>query len=111
MVRQFHDGMLARVQHDGEYSEPFPVTNGVRYGCVLAPALFSMVFSAMLADCDAVFQIIYHSDGKLFNLQMQANSKAQADVLDEILYADDMTKNNKAEKNMQEAMDRVSRSR
>ena len=26
MVRQFHDGMQARVQHDGEYSEPFPVT-------------------------------------------------------------------------------------
>ena len=28
MVRQFHDGMQARVQNDGEYSEPFPVTNG-----------------------------------------------------------------------------------
>ena len=29
MVRQFHDGMLARVQNDGEFSDPFPVTNGV----------------------------------------------------------------------------------
>ncbi|XP_046862503.1 uncharacterized protein LOC124455960 [Xenia sp. Carnegie-2017] len=29
MVRQFHDGMLARVLVDGDYSEPFPVTNGV----------------------------------------------------------------------------------
>ena len=28
MVRQFHDGMQARVQNDGEYSEPFQVTNG-----------------------------------------------------------------------------------
>ena len=28
MVRQFHDGMQARIQNDGEYSEPFPVTNG-----------------------------------------------------------------------------------
>lgn len=27
MVRQFHDGMKARVQDGGEYSEPFPVTN------------------------------------------------------------------------------------
>ena len=26
MVRQFHDGMLARVQNDGEFSDPFPVT-------------------------------------------------------------------------------------
>ena len=26
MVRQFHDGMLARVQNDGDFSDPFPVT-------------------------------------------------------------------------------------
>ena len=30
MVRQFHDGMQARVQNDGQKSEPFPVTNGVK---------------------------------------------------------------------------------
>ena len=50
MVRQFHDGMQARVQNDGEFSEPFEVTNGVKQGCVLAPTLFSMMFSAMLMD-------------------------------------------------------------
>ena len=32
---QIHsDGMLARVQNDGEFSDPFPVTNGVKLGCV-----------------------------------------------------------------------------
>ena len=46
MVQQFHDGMQARVQND----EPFEVTNGVKQGCVMAPALFSMTFSAMLMD-------------------------------------------------------------
>ena len=50
MVRQFHDGMQASVQNNGEYSEPFPVTNGVKQGCVMAPTLFSMMFSAMLTD-------------------------------------------------------------
>ena len=30
MVRQFHDGKLARVQNDDEFSDPFPVTNGVK---------------------------------------------------------------------------------
>ena len=50
MVRQFHDGILARVQNDGEFSDPFPVTNGVKQGCVLASTLFSMVFPAMLTD-------------------------------------------------------------
>ena len=41
MVRQFHDGIQARVKNDGEYSEPFPVTNGVKQGCVMAPTLFT----------------------------------------------------------------------
>ena len=50
MVRQFHDGMHARVQNDGEFSDPFPLTNGVKQGCVLASTLFSMMFSAMLTD-------------------------------------------------------------
>ena len=39
--------------NDAEFSDSFPVTNGVKQGCVLAPALFSMMFSAMLT---AAFQ-------------------------------------------------------
>ena len=46
--KQFHDDMLAWVQNDGEFSDPVPVTNGVKQGCVLAPTLFSMMSSAML---------------------------------------------------------------
>ena len=55
MVRQFQDGtcMFARVQNDGEFSNPFPVTNGAKQGCVLALTLFSMMFSAVLTS---VFQ-------------------------------------------------------
>ena len=60
MVRQFHDGMQARVQNDGEFSKPFEVTNGVKQACVVAPTLFSMMFSVMLMDAfqdsDMVFQ-------------------------------------------------------
>ena len=72
MVRQFHDGMPARVQIYGEFSDPFPVTNGVKQGCVLAPTLFSMMFSAMLTAAfqagDNSLPIRYRFDGKLFNL-------------------------------------------
>ena len=80
MVRQFHDGMHARVQNDGEFSDPFPVTNGVKQGCVLASTLFSMMFSAMLTDAfldgDNGIPIRYRFDGKLFNLRrLQAKSK------------------------------------
>nr|VZI05408.1 unnamed protein product [Spirometra erinaceieuropaei] len=50
MVRQLHDGMMARVTDNGAVSEVFAVTNGVKQGCVLAPSLFSLMFSAMLMD-------------------------------------------------------------
>ena len=109
MVRQFHDGMQVRVQNDGEYSEPFPVTNGVKQGCVMAPTLFSMMFSARLTDAfqdvDAGFPIRYRFDGKLLNLRrLQAKSKVQTDVVDKLLYADDLAENAKSEEKMQGAV-------
>ena len=42
--------MIARVQNDGEYSEPFPLVNSVKQGCVLEPILFSMMISVMRVD-------------------------------------------------------------
>ena len=113
MVRQFHDGMFARVQNDGEFSDPFPVTNGVKQSCVLAPPLFSMMFSAMLTaafqDSDNGIAIRYHFDGKLFNLRrLQAKSKVQTEVLDEFLFADDMAKGAPTEEKMQKDVDQIS---
>ena len=111
MVPQFHDGMQARVQNDGEFSEPFEVTNRVKRGCVMAPTLFSMMFSATLMDAfqesDTGFPIRYRFDGNIFNLRrLQAKTKVQT-VLDELLYADDMDKNASSEAKMQRAMDQV----
>ena len=106
MVRQFHDGMLARVLNDDEFSDPFPVTNGVKQGCVLASTLFSMMFSAMLTDAfqdgDNGISIRYRFDGTLFNLRrLQAKSKVQTEVVDEFLFADDMAKGAPTEEKMQ----------
>ena len=82
MVRQFHDGIQAREQNGREFSEPFRVTNGVKQGCVMAPTLFYMMFSAVLIDAfqdsDTVFPIRYRFDGNSFNLRrLQAKSKVQ----------------------------------
>ena len=112
MVRQFHDGMLARLQNDGEFSDPSPVANGVKQGCVLASTLFNMMFSAMLTDAfqdgDNGIPIRYRFDGKLFNLRrFQANSKVQTAVLDEFLFADDIAKVAPTEEKMQKGEDQV----
>ncbi|VDN32623.1 unnamed protein product [Dibothriocephalus latus] len=71
MVRQLHDGMMARVTEDGTVSEAFAVTNGMKQGCVLAPTLFSIMFSAMLMDAyrneNPGIGITYRTDRQLFN--------------------------------------------
>ena len=113
IVRQFHDGMLTRVQNDGEFSDPFPVTNDVKQGCVLAPTLFSMMFSAMLTSAfqDGVngIPIRYRFDGKFLNLRrLQAKSKVQTEVLEEFLFVHDMTKGAPTEEKLQKGVDQVS---
>nr|VZI43081.1 unnamed protein product [Spirometra erinaceieuropaei] len=71
MVCHLHDGMMARVTNNGAVSEAFAVTNGVKQGCVLAPTLFSLMFSAMLMDAyrdeRPGIRIAYRTDGHLLN--------------------------------------------
>ena len=73
ITRSFHDGMMARGFESGHLSEPFPVSNDVKQGCVLAPTLFSLLVVTMLIGAlnakDACITVGYRSDVHFFDLR------------------------------------------
>ncbi|BHF59536.1 hypothetical protein SprV_0100249600 [Sparganum proliferum] len=110
MVRQLHDGMMARVTDNGAVSEAFAVTNGVKQGCVMAPTLFSLMFSAMLMDAyreePPGIRIAYRTDGHLLNQRrMRFQSRVSTTTVHELLFADDCALNTTSEEEMQKSMD------
>nr|VZI11771.1 unnamed protein product [Spirometra erinaceieuropaei] len=110
MVRQLHDGMMARVTDNGAVSEAFAVTNGVKQGCVLAPTLFSLMFSAMLMDAyrdeRPGIRIAYRTDGHLLNQRrMHFQSRVSTTTVHDLLFADDCALNTTSEEEMQRSMD------
>ena len=85
---------MARVSDLGTKSEAFPVTNETKQGCVMAPLLFCIIFSAMLQDafrnCSSGVMIRFRSDGGIFNLQrLKAQTKVSLLLLRELLFAED----------------------
>ena len=96
MVMQLHDNQMGQIRVDSDLSEPFPIKNGVKQGCVLAPTLFSIFFSMMLEqasdgieDNDLVY-IRFRLDGSLFNLRrLQAHTKTHEKLVKDLLFADD----------------------
>ena len=86
--------MVARVQDQGQTSEPFPVTNGTKQGCVMAPLLFTLVFSAMLNDAfhdnDLGALIRFRTDGNVFNLRrLKSRTRTSKLLIKDLLFADD----------------------
>ena len=74
MVIQLHENQRGQIGLNDDLSEPFPISNGVKQGCVMAPTLFSIFFSMMLKqatedlDDDEGVYVRYRLDGSLFNL-------------------------------------------
>ena len=102
IVRQFHDGIIVKILNIGDQSVifRFPVTKSVKQGCVLAPILFSIMFSAMLTNL--MLSVIarmesgpirYRIHGKLFNLRrlikLQAVKKVKETFIKDLLFAND----------------------
>ena len=113
IVGQFHDDMFTRVLDNRQISRAFLVTNGVKQACVLAPMLFSMMFSAMLTNAfnedEHGIKVNYHTDGKFFNFKrLQAKTKVEGVLVHDFLFADDCALIAASEAEMQEIMHQFS---
>lgn len=93
MIMQLHGQVR---QSSSDLSESFPIVNGVKQGCVLAPTLSSIFFSMILQhatedldDEDGVY-IRYVPDGSLHNLRrLQAHTKISEQLIRKLLFADE----------------------
>ena len=94
IIRSFHDGMTARMRVNGELTEEFPVENGLRQGCTLAPTLFNLYacllverWSKRVEGEDGVGTYLrYQMDKKLFRRSTRSYGECR---LNECQFADD----------------------
>ncbi|VDL85992.1 unnamed protein product [Schistocephalus solidus] len=110
MVRQLHEGLTAGVTDNGAVCEAFAVINGVKQGCVLAPTLFSLMFTAMLMEYYRDEQpgicIAYRTDRYLLNSRrMQASTRASTTTVHDLLFADECPIYTVTDENMQMNID------
>ncbi|BHF70228.1 hypothetical protein SprV_0301327800 [Sparganum proliferum] len=110
LVRQLHDGMMARVTDNGAVSEAFAVTNGVKQGCILALIPFSLVFFAMPMDAYRderhSIRIAYRVDGHLLNQRrMHFQLPVSTNTVNKLLFVDVSALNVTSERDMQRSMD------
>ena len=113
MVTSFHEDMQSTVCFNGGTSEAFPVSSGVKQGCVLAPTLFGIFFSMLLqyafADCEEGILVRSRADGKLFNIaRLRAKTKVRKVLIREMLFADDAALTSHTEAGLQELVNRLS---
>ena len=50
IIKSFHDGMLVEVRVGASSTDSIEVKNGLRQGCTLAPTLFNIYYSAVVAN-------------------------------------------------------------
>ena len=94
ILQQLHIGQKGQVKHNGEFSDSFPIENGVKQGCVLAPTLFAVFFSMMLPeakkDLHEGIYIRFRTDGSVFNLRrLLSRTKTLEQLILDLLFADD----------------------
>ena len=114
IIKSLHTGMSGSVVVDGDTTSSFPISTGVKQGCVIGPTLFILYFDAMLQEalqnCTSGIYIKFRTDGSLFNLaRLRAKTKVNHAIIQELLYADDCGIFAHSEEDIQILMDNFSR--
>ena len=112
IIRCFHDGMKAGLVN-GKEEDDFHISNGINQGCVLAPTLFSFLFSTMVLSAfkntDPGIQISYRTNGGVFNLhRLRAKTKVTLALIRELLYVYDCAIVAHGEHDLQQLADSLS---
>lgn len=94
IIHSFHEGMKVQVQDNEKTSETFPVTKRTKQGCVMAPLLFCVAFSAMLYEafknCDSRIMIRFRMDGGVFNIcHLKSSTRVMLMLIRVLLFMDD----------------------
>ena len=94
IIRSFHDDMIGKVVHNNHTTETFPITCGLKQGCVLAPTMFSIYLAAMLYELppnNPSIDMRYHIDSSLFNTAgLRSARHTTVFSLNNLQFADDM---------------------
>lgn len=111
LVRLFHDNMTGQVLSNGDFTDSFNISNGVKQGCVLAPVLFNLFFTQVLRhavkNLDLGVYIKYRTDGSVFDLRrLSAKTKIKEKLIIEALFADDCALMAHKENHLQVIVDR-----
>ncbi|BHF64671.1 hypothetical protein SprV_0200767700 [Sparganum proliferum] len=106
MGRQPHCSITARVTDSGAVTEAFAMTNGMKEVCVLAPTLFSLMFSVMLIDAyrdehPGIFITYRTDDHPVSHRRMHSQSRVSTTAAHELLFANDCALNVTSEEDMQ----------
>ena len=101
------------MRDNGSLSSYFPVSNGVKQGCVLVPILFSIFFSTMLSEAEENLPdgayIRFRTDGILLNIwSLLARTKTIEELITELLLADDCALLDQTEEALQHIVKRFS---
>ena len=110
MIRLFHDGLTSQVLSNGNVTDAFVISNGVKQGCVLPPVLFNVFFPCMLShavqDLEKGVYIRYCLDGSLFDLhRFTEKTKSLQTLLQEVLFADNCALVAHTEQDRQQMLD------